>query len=151
MQIVVIGAGVLGSSLAFRLAQAGQRVTLVERAWVAHGTTGSTFAWINSNQKIPEDYYALNLAGVRAHRELRDELGAAPWLNEGGNLFWFAGGEGANELEGRVARLQNWGYPAEWIGREAARELEPKLTPEPEVEQIAYFPEEAWINGPGLA
>jgi glycine/D-amino acid oxidase-like deaminating enzyme len=151
MQIVVIGAGVLGSSLAFRLAQAGQQVTLVERAGVAQGTTGSTFAWINSNQKTPEDYYALNLAGVRAHRELRDELGAAPWLNEGGNLFWFTGGEDAHELEARVARLQSGGYPAEWIGREAARELEPKLTPEAEVEQIAYFPEEAWINGPGLA
>jgi glycine/D-amino acid oxidase-like deaminating enzyme len=151
MQIVVIGAGVLGSSLAFRLAQAGQQVTLVERAGVAQGTTGSTFAWINSNQKIPEDYYALNLAGVRAHRGLRDELGEAPWLNEGGNLFWFTAGDGANELEARVARLQGWGYPAEWIDREAARELEPKLTPEPEVEQIAYFPEEAWINGPGLA
>jgi glycine/D-amino acid oxidase-like deaminating enzyme len=151
MQVVVIGAGVLGSSLAFRLAQAGEQVTLVERAGVAQGTTGSTFAWINSNQKVPEDYYGLNLAGVRAHRELRNELGEAPWLNEGGNLFWFGEGEGANELEARVARLQGWGYPAEWIGRDAVAELEPNLQVEPDVEQIAYFPEEAWINGPGLA
>jgi glycine/D-amino acid oxidase-like deaminating enzyme len=151
MQIVIIGAGVLGASLAYRLAEAGQQVTLLERAGVAQGTTGSTFAWINSNQKVPEDYYALNLAGVRAHRELRDELGDAPWLNEGGNLYWFTEGENANELESRIARLQGWGYPAEWIGREAVRELEPNLAPEPEVEQIAYFPEEAWINGPGLA
>ena len=151
MHIVIIGAGVLGSSLAYRLARAGQRVTLVERAGVAQGATGSTFAWINSNQKTPEDYYALNLAGLRAHRELRDELGEAPWLNEGGNLYWFTAGENANELEARVARLQGWGYPAAWISREAVRELEPNLTPEPEVEQIAFFPEEAWINGPGLA
>lgn len=148
---IIIGGGVLGSSLAFRLAQAGQRVTLVERAGVAQGTTGSTFAWINSNQKTPEDYYALNLAGVRAHRELRDELGDAPWLHEGGNLYWFTEGDNANELEARFARLQGWGYPAQWLSRAAVRELEPNLNPEPEVEQIAFFPDEAWIDGPGLA
>ncbi|MEX1159040.1 MAG: FAD-binding oxidoreductase [Thermomicrobiales bacterium] len=151
MRIVIIGAGVLGSSLAYRLARAGQRVTLVERAGAAQGTTGSSFAWINSNQKTPEDYYALNLAGMVAHRELREDLAEAPWLNEGGNLVWSSGGENANELEGRVARLRGWGYRAEWLGREAVRELEPNLNPEPEVEQIAWFPDEAWINGPALA
>lgn len=151
MRIVIIGAGVLGSSLAYRLARAGQRVTLVERAGAAQGTTGSSFAWINSNQKTPEDYYALNLAGMDAHRALREELGEAPWLNEGGNLVWSTGGEHANELEARVARLRGWGYRAEWLGRDAVRDLEPKLNPEPEVEQIAWFPDEAWIDGPALA
>ena len=88
---------------------------------------------------------------MRAHRELRDELGAAPWLNEGGNLFWFTESDDASELEGRVARLQGWGYPAEWVSRESVRELEPNLQPESDVEQIAYFPDEGWIDGPQLA
>src|SRR4051794_6847189 len=90
MRIVVIGAGVLGSSVAWRLAQAGQQVTLVGRSGAAQGSPGSTFAWVNSNQKEPEDYYQLNLAGMRMHRQLRDELGAAPWLHESGNFIWFS-------------------------------------------------------------
>jgi glycine/D-amino acid oxidase-like deaminating enzyme len=151
MEIVVIGAGVIGSSLAFRLAQAGQRVTLVERASAAAGSTGSTFAWINSNQKEPEDYFNLNLAGMDMHRQLRDELGDTPWLHETGNFIWFTEDTRAAELEGRVARLQLRGYPAEWIDRAAIRELEPNLIVEPEVEQVACFSDEGWVDGPMLA
>ena len=69
--VVVVGAGIGGLAASLVLSRVAGQVTLVERAGVAQGTTGSTFAWINSNQKVPEDYYALNLAGVRAHRELR--------------------------------------------------------------------------------
>lgn len=149
--IVIIGSGVIGSSLAYRLAQGGARVTIVDRGGPAYATTGSTFAWFNSNQKTPEDYFELNRVGMRAHRELRDELGSAPWLNEGGNVMWMTDAEGASELEGRVARLQGWGYDARWIGRDEMRELEPNVQVEPEVEQLAYFPDEGWVDGPHLA
>jgi glycine/D-amino acid oxidase-like deaminating enzyme len=152
MRIVVIGAGVIGCSLAWRLAEAGQQVTIVERASLASGATGSTFAWLNANQKTPEDYYELNLAGMRAHRRLRDDIGA-PWLHETGNLMWHTPdqAERSAEIEERVARLQRWGYAAEWIGRDDVHRLEPNLTVEPEVEHVAWFPDEAWVDGPALA
>lgn len=157
MQVVVIGAGVLGSSLAWRLAQRGMDVTLVERSMPASGTTGSSFAWFNANQKRPEDYFRLNLAGMEAHRGLRDELGDAPWLHEGGNLVWVttddwmtSGGE-SGDLEARVAELQRWDYPAHWLPRSEATELEPNLRIEEAVEQCAYFPSEGWIDGLLLA
>lgn len=151
MKVVVIGAGVVGSSLTWRLARQGIDVTLVERAAAASGTTGSSFAWFNANQKTPEDYFALNLAGMEAHRELRDELGKAPWMYEGGNLVWATSDEGATDLESRVARLQSWKYPAEWLSRSQVSELEPALRPEGDVEQFAFFPTEGWIDGPLLA
>ena len=86
MHVIVIGAGVLGSGLAWRLAQRGADVTLIERGAPAHGTTRSSFAWFNANSKRPFDYFQLNLAGMQAHLALREELGSAPWLHEGGNL-----------------------------------------------------------------
>ena len=151
MKVIVVGAGVVGSSLTWRLAQRGIDVTLIERAAAASGTTGSSFAWTNANQKTPEDYFKLNRAGMEAHRALQDELGETPWRHEGGNLMWAEADTEASELEARVARLQNWDYPAQWLSRDDVSELEPKLRLDSDVEQVAYFPTEGWIDGPLLA
>lgn len=156
MDVIVIGAGVVGSSLAWRLASQGVNVTLVERSSAASGTTGSSFAWFNANQKTPEDYFALNLAGMDMHRALRDELGEAPWMNEGGNLVWSTGSDESTDLEtsgleARIARLQSWGYPAEWLTPADVKDLEPGLRPESGVEQFGWFSTEGWIDGPELA
>ena len=151
MHVTVIGAGVVGSSLAWRLAKEGVGVTLIERAAAASGTTGSSFAWFNANQKTPEDYFELNKAGMVAHHALRDELGEAPWMHEGGNLVWATSDEGAADIEARVARLQSWDYPAQWLTSAEVKDLEPRVRPEGDVEQFAYFSSEGWIHGPGLA
>lgn len=156
MRVIVVGAGVVGSGLAWRLASQGQDVVLVERGKPATGTTGSSFSWYNANSKRPEDYFRLNLAGMEAHIALREELGETPWYHEGGNLVWSAGdawmdsGEIEERLETRVAELQRWGYPAEWLPVTAAAELEPHVEFE-DAEQIAYFRTEGWIDGPKLA
>lgn len=150
MQAIVIGAGVIGSSLAFRLAHAGVSVTVVDRAGPAYGTTGFSFAWHNANSKVPEDYFALNLAGMREHDDLRAELGDAPWLHEGGNMVWVSGDEASEELEARVARLRSWSYPVEWLDRAAMSALEPRIRIEDGIEQGVLFPTEGWVDGPVL-
>lgn len=150
MKVVVVGAGVIGASLAYRLAQAGVAVTIVDRSGPAYGTTSGSFAWINANSKVPEDYFALNLAGMVEHRRLRDELGGAPWLHDSGNLVWLTDGDAAAELEARTARLQAWNYPAETLSRSDIAALEPHVQLEPEFASAALFPTEGWIDGPGL-
>ena len=123
MRVVVVGAGIVGAGLAWQLARHGQEVILIERGRPATGTTGSSFSWYNANSKRPEDYFQLNLAGMNAHHNLRDELGDAPWFHEGGNLVWSDGdawmdsGEIEEDVETRVAELQRWDYPAEWISQ----------------------------------
>jgi len=157
MRVIIVGAGVVGSGLAWRLAALGQDVVLVERGSPATGTTGSSFSWYNANSKRPEDYFRLNLAGMEAHIALCDELGETPWYHEGGNLVWSEGdawmdsGEIEDDLEARVAELQGWGYPAEWIAVEEAAGLEPAVRFGDSVEQLAYFRSEGWIDGPLLA
>lgn len=156
MRVIIVGAGVVGSGLAWRLASQGQETVLVERGKPAAGTTGSSFSWYNANSKRPEDYFRLNLAGMKAHAALRGELGEAPWYYEGGNLVWSEGedwmdsGEIEENLEVRVAELQGWDYPAEWIPVSEAAELEPHVR-FGDVEQVAYFRSEGWVDGPLLA
>ena len=45
--VVVVGAGIVGASLAYHLASAGAAVTIVERSRPASGVTARSFAWIN--------------------------------------------------------------------------------------------------------
>lgn len=149
--VAVIGAGIVGASVAFRLAQGGAKAIVVERARPGAGTTASSFAWVNSNQKTPRDYFELNYRGLQEHYRLRDEFGDAPWLHPGGNLIWTTDPDGVAELERRVARLREWGYAAEW--REAAMvnsDLEPEVAFPAPPTPVAYFPEEAWIDAPLL-
>lgn len=154
MQVIVIGAGVLGSSLAWRLAQYGADVTLVERGEPAWGTTGTSFSWYNANQKRPRDYFDLNVAGMEAHRQLRDELGEAPWYHEGGNVVWETesewrtSGDEEGDLETIIPQLRAWDYPAEWLTREEVSDLEPELAFPDTTERFGYFPTEGWIDGP---
>lgn len=52
--IVVIGAGIVGASLAYHLADKGAKVTVVEAAEIASGVTATSFAWINTTHGEPD-------------------------------------------------------------------------------------------------
>jgi glycine/D-amino acid oxidase-like deaminating enzyme len=152
-RVAVIGAGVVGASVAFRLARGGAQVWLVDEARPGSGATSASFAWVNANEKIPYDYFALNYAGLREHFRLRDELpGGAPWLHPGGNLEWAEDEAGREGLRRRVGRLRSWGYAAEWRKASWVNEtLEPNVAfPSPDT-PVAFFPEEAWVDAPRLA
>ncbi|HEX8260313.1 MAG TPA: FAD-dependent oxidoreductase [Rubrobacteraceae bacterium] len=153
LRIAVVGAGIVGASVAFRLARSREaQVWIVDHSQPGSGTTSASFAWANANAKTPRDYFELNRAGLEEHFRLRDELGSAPWLYPGGNIEW-AGDEAAlEELEHRVERLRSWGYAAKWWKASRVNEiLEPNVSfPDPSA-PVAHFPEEAWIDAPRLA
>ena len=54
IKTIVIGAGVMGASVAYRLAQAGAAVTVLEATRIGGGTSGISFAWTNANKKPPK-------------------------------------------------------------------------------------------------
>jgi glycine/D-amino acid oxidase-like deaminating enzyme len=148
MHVVVVGAGVVGAAVAFRLAQAGVRVTVLESAdRVGTGTSGRSFAWTNSNGKTPRAYHDLNVAGMQAHAALVDEFGATPWWHGGGNLDWRATDSGRAELADRVERLRAWGYAVEWVTRAQLHEMEPDIDVKTVGDApIAFYPLEGWLD-----
>lgn len=146
-QFIVLGAGIIGTSIAYRLAEAGHAVTLIERRHPGAGTSGASFAWTNSNEKTPHHYHHINVLGMRAHRSLENEFGARPWYHGGGALEWKSDPAEATELADRVERLRGWNYPAEWISPADLHKLEPALTENASGgAQIAYFPDEGWVD-----
>lgn len=127
MKVAVIGAGVIGASVARELARRGDDVVVVESASPGAGTTSTSFAWVNANTKEPLDYFELNRAGMRAHRMLADAVGAAPWWFPTGNLEWATDRDGVERLDGRVARLQQRGYDAQRLSHGEVAALEPDV------------------------
>ena len=151
MRVAVAGAGIVGASVAFRLARGGAHVWLLDQCRPASGTTSSSFAWVNANSKTPREYFELNRAGMEEHLRLNGELpDGAPWLHALGNLIW-AEGTDRDDLGRRVERLRSWGYAAEWWQASRVNErLEPYLRfPAPET-PVAFFPGEAWVDAPQL-
>ena len=145
-KVIVIGAGVMGASAAFRLSQAGADVTVLEAGRVGGGTSGISFAWTNAHNKPPRAYHDLNVAGMRAHAGLREEFGATPWWHGGGSVEWELPEERAAQAA-NVERLRSWGYAAEWITPPDLAELEPDIDLATVGDApIAYFPEEGWLD-----
>jgi glycine/D-amino acid oxidase-like deaminating enzyme len=152
-RIVIIGAGALGSVSAYRLAQAGADVTVVERRFPGAGTTGNSFAWLNSFGKVPRDYHRLNARSMREHLDLARELDG-DWVHVDGGLNWAHAdnAQHANRLKETARRLHEWGYRIEVLTPEQVmKDIEPDLFIDPDrVEEVYYSPNEGWVNGVGL-
>jgi glycine/D-amino acid oxidase-like deaminating enzyme len=140
---VIVGAGIIGTALAARLAEHGAAVTIVEADQPGRGTSASSLAWINANDKPPRAYHDLNVAGIHAWRHWASRLGG-DWFRSGGSLHW-ADANGAERLAEHVAALAAWEYPAELLSPAQALQLEPDLAIPPDVREVAYFPDEAYL------
>lgn len=73
-RVVVIGAGIVGASLAYHLASKGANVTVVEAEGIASGVTGTSFAWINTSHSEPDPITPLRGAAIKEYRRLEMEL-----------------------------------------------------------------------------
>lgn len=73
-RVVVVGAGIVGASLAYHLASKGANVTVVEAEGIASGVTGSSFAWINTSHGEPDPIAQLRGAAIKEYRRLETQL-----------------------------------------------------------------------------
>ncbi|WP_137157643.1 FAD-binding oxidoreductase [Rhizobium sp. FKL33] len=126
-QIIVIGGGVIGASIAWHLAKAGARVTVFcgEPGGVA---TPNSFAWINANWGNPEPYFRLRITAMTGWRRLAAAVpGVAPeWC---GSICYVLPPE---ELEKFAVEQTGWGYGVKRILREEVQRIEPAIKHAPE-------------------
>ena len=148
--VAVIGLGIVGAAAVHAIARTGARVIALDAGMPGAGTSGTSFAWLNSCKKEPEVYHRLNAEGMAAHRDLARELGADGGHHDGGSLEWAEGDEAERELRARVERLASRGYPAELITRERALAIESGLAIPDHVREVAFYAAEAWLDAPRL-
>lgn len=147
MHVVVIGSGMIGSSVAYECAKAGARVTVFDAGKPGGDASAVSFAWTNATSKNPRSYFALNVAGMRAHVELRRDFGGTPWLWQTGSLEWRTTGEGRDWQVKNFEQMRDWGYGIERIDTGRLAMMEPDLDAGAIGDSpIVYYPEEGWVD-----
>lgn len=146
----MVGGGIVGAGVAFRLAEAGAQIVLLEAGHLCGGTSAATFAWLNANDKTPYEYYALNAAGMAEHLRLRREFDTAPWLHVDGNIEWAADGRQARVLAAKIDRLRGWGYAAEALPIASLASLEPEVRAPDGLGEFVYYADEGYVDVPVL-
>ena len=98
---VVIGGGIAGYLAAYRLTEAGEKVTLIEADRLFSGTTGRTTAKITYNQgnvyaelwkhygkRVTALYYRAQVEGMRGFKELKEKYNIdCDWEETDGYIF----------------------------------------------------------------
>lgn len=143
---IVIGGGILGTATAWRLAEYGVQVTLLDAGNLGDGASRASFAWLNASNKPPQHYHQLNVDGMNYYRRLHLELGGPRWLHFDGHVEWDGAEGGAARLREKVERLRSWGYTAELLPISEMNSLEPDLVAPVGIEEFAYFSHEGYIN-----
>lgn len=143
--VIIVGAGILGASLAFALSQRGQGVTILEKTAPASAASGKSFAWLNANYPDTPEYFELRIAALAHYRALAQSHDMSGLIQFGGSIWWEDEGE---DFDKHVALLESFDYDCEVIDAARIKALAPALVEPPE--RALYAPAEAGVSLVGL-
>ncbi len=130
LRVVVVGAGIVGASIAYHLSRRKNVVvTVLERDELCAGASGHSFAWLNAFGKDPVSYHHFNRRSMDIWHRFAYRLAADLDLHWGGELRWENTPERAEALHQRIKLLQERGYPIRIISIDELHELESGLSP----------------------
>ncbi len=128
--IVVIGGGVMGTSIAFHLAEAGVRdVVLLEQGQLGSGSTCKAAGGVRAQFSDPVNI-ALGMRGLDAFERFPDRPGQEIDLRQPGYLFLLSTPEEVETYEASVALQNSMGVPSRMLTAREAIELSPAVARE---------------------
>jgi sarcosine oxidase subunit beta len=124
-QVVVIGGGVIGASVAFHLAESGVTdVLLLERDQLASGSTSRAAGGVRAQFSDPVNI-AIALRSLSAFSAFADRPGWAIDLHQVGYLFLLDRPEDVERFAANVAQQNELGVPSRMIDPDEALRLSP--------------------------
>jgi glycine/D-amino acid oxidase-like deaminating enzyme len=147
--VVIVGAGVMGASIAFQLAKrkAG-KIVVIDKEHVGRGGSGRSSALIRMHYSHPPEVQ-LALISLKMFENWREEVGEPGDFRKTGFVRIVHPNE-SERLERNVEMQRNLGARVELLGRQELRELEPDWTVD-DVELAAYEPDSGYGDGAGVA
>lgn len=123
-EVVVVGGGVMGTSIAFHLAEAGRDVLLVERDTLASGSTSRAAGGVRA-QFSDELNIAIAMRSLEAFDRFSDRPGREIDLQKVGYLFLLDREEDVRVFERSVALQNEHGVPTRLVDPAEAKRLSP--------------------------
>jgi 4-methylaminobutanoate oxidase (formaldehyde-forming) len=148
-QLVIIGGGVGGCSIAYHLTQMGWTdVVVLERSEL---TSGSTFHSAGLVGQLRSDVNLTKLIrySTDLYRRLKSETGHDPGWREVGSLRLASSPQRMEELRRQVGLARSFGLPLELISPAEAYELFPLMDPQG-VQGAVFLPTDGFIDPTGL-
>lgn len=148
--VVVVGAGIQGASVALRLAQAGRQVAVLERAIPGAEASSAAGGILSPGVEATElgPFYELCAASLARYpgfvRDVEAASGMWVGLRGGGTLEAAFDDDHARVLAGRAEKLHRAGVTVEVLDDAEAHRLEPGLSAE--ARGALYFPGESSVD-----
>ncbi len=153
LDIAILGGGVIGLSIAWRAAQRGMSVAVLEREMVGAGASRVAAGMLAPASEAEFGEAAarlldLGLRSAAAWPAFAEELSAASGteiaINRAGTLMLAHDDDEARELTRQIELRESLGLPARRLRPSQARELEPALAPG--VRLAMHIPEEGSVD-----
>jgi sarcosine oxidase subunit beta len=141
--VIVVGGGINGASVAFNLAKAGLQVTLIEKDFIAAGPTGRSSAIIRQHYSH-EVTARMALRSLCIFQNFDDVVGGDPEFQQTGFLL-AARPEDVEMLEANVTLQQGVGIDTHLVSPEEVQELEPYISIKG-IAAAAYEPESGYAD-----
>jgi sarcosine oxidase, subunit beta len=147
--IVILGAGVMGASIAFQLAKrkAG-KIVVIDKDHVGRGGSGRSSALIRMHYSFPAEVQ-LAVVSLRIFENWKEIVGQPGDFRKTGFVRIVHPNE-TNRLKLNVEMQRKCGAKVELIGHHELRELEPDWSVD-DVELAAYEPDSGYGDGAGVA
>jgi glycine/D-amino acid oxidase-like deaminating enzyme len=142
-KVGVVGAGILGASIAMRLAQAGAEVVVFERTAPASGATRNSVAWINPII-LDAHYVQMRLLSMKSWLEVDRAFGLGGiW---GGGLSWADGPTKGAALTAKMDLLRGTADEARAVTADEIPKVSPGVLPGDKVSSAYVTPADGHVD-----
>ncbi len=142
--VIIIGGGVIGTSIAFHLAKRGKHVVLIEKNDLAVGASGSCDQQIILQSKNPGVHLKLALISAELYQDIEKELDHDIEYKHSGGMILIETQEEMQVMQDFVERQRQTGLQVNILSRKDAVKLQPGLAEH--IVGSTYSPQDAEVN-----
>jgi len=126
--VVVIGGGLIGTSITYHLSKLGAKVVLLEKEGIASGSSSGCEGGIFLQTKKPSLYLKLALRSAKRFDILEEELDFKLEYVKRGGMLIIRNEEELKVMKSRLEKQREIGLEVSLLDKKQAKEMEPELS-----------------------